>query len=352
MNVLLLSMPDSFEHTAPVTMRMPNGALGSLAGNIDPHHRVAIADLILVHGRVRETVERLVRDFQPDLVGLSIMTFQRRTAQKLAAHIRSLCPVSNHRRRRVRSEPRPRRVRSWRLGDRLHRARRGGHHAPRAGPRPRAGERCRVHCRDFVPDAERVRADASAGGEHADRRGGAPPESRRACAGRLHVHRPPDRCRRNLARLHLRLQLLLDHRDARTEFPHVVRRTRSRRYRRRAGARCPGHLHRRRQHHAERRALRGAVPGDHRCRPQRHRLHRAGHDVIDRRARRFAGAADARGGIPLRVPGHRKHPGGGPRSFCVPAARTRHARAAVKLGTRRSRPSTCCTGTACSSSVG
>ena len=92
MNVLLLSMPDSFEHTAPVTMRMPNGALGSLAGNIDPHHRVAIADLILVHGRVRETIERLVRDFQPDLVGLSIMTFQRRTAQKLAALIRSLAP--------------------------------------------------------------------------------------------------------------------------------------------------------------------------------------------------------------------------------------------------------------------
>ena len=45
MNVLLLSMPDSFEHTATVTMRMPNGALASLAGNIDPHHRVAIADL-------------------------------------------------------------------------------------------------------------------------------------------------------------------------------------------------------------------------------------------------------------------------------------------------------------------
>ena len=29
-------------------IRMPNGALASLAGNVDPHHRVAIADLILV----------------------------------------------------------------------------------------------------------------------------------------------------------------------------------------------------------------------------------------------------------------------------------------------------------------
>jgi len=51
---------------------MPNDALASLAGNIDPHHRVAIADLILVQRRVRETVERLVREFTPDVVGLSV----------------------------------------------------------------------------------------------------------------------------------------------------------------------------------------------------------------------------------------------------------------------------------------
>ena len=41
MNVLLLSMPDSFEHMPPVAIRMPNGALASLAGNVDPHHHVA-----------------------------------------------------------------------------------------------------------------------------------------------------------------------------------------------------------------------------------------------------------------------------------------------------------------------
>ena len=48
MRILLLSMPDSFEHTPALTMRMPNGALASLAGNVDRHHQVAIADLILV----------------------------------------------------------------------------------------------------------------------------------------------------------------------------------------------------------------------------------------------------------------------------------------------------------------
>ncbi len=92
MNLLLLSMPDSFEHMAPVAVRMPNGALTSLAGNIDRHHTVAVADLILVHDRVLPTVQRLLRDHQPDIVGLSIMTFQRRTALRLIAHIKQWRP--------------------------------------------------------------------------------------------------------------------------------------------------------------------------------------------------------------------------------------------------------------------
>src|SRR5512143_1632387 len=92
MQVLLLSMPDSFEHMPSVAIRMPNGALASLAGNVDAHHKVAIADLILVQDRVRETIERLVRERQPDVVGLSIMTFQRKTAKKVIDLIRELKP--------------------------------------------------------------------------------------------------------------------------------------------------------------------------------------------------------------------------------------------------------------------
>jgi anaerobic magnesium-protoporphyrin IX monomethyl ester cyclase len=92
MNVLLLSMPDSFEHMPPIAIRMPNGALTSLAGNVDPQHRVAVADLILVQRRVRETVTRLVRELDPEVVGLSIMTFQRPTAARLVELIRFLRP--------------------------------------------------------------------------------------------------------------------------------------------------------------------------------------------------------------------------------------------------------------------
>ena len=92
MNILLLSMPDSFEHTPTLTIRMPNGALASLAGNVDPHHRVAVADLVLAQSSVRQTVERLVCDVQPDVVGLSVMTFQRSTARRIIALVRSVKP--------------------------------------------------------------------------------------------------------------------------------------------------------------------------------------------------------------------------------------------------------------------
>jgi radical SAM superfamily enzyme YgiQ (UPF0313 family) len=92
MKILLFSMPDSFEHTPTLTMRMPNGALASLAGNVDGHHDVAIADLVLVQNSVPQTVTRLVTSRQPDVVGLSIMTFQRKTALKVIALVRALRP--------------------------------------------------------------------------------------------------------------------------------------------------------------------------------------------------------------------------------------------------------------------
>jgi anaerobic magnesium-protoporphyrin IX monomethyl ester cyclase len=92
MNILLFSMPDSFEHMPAVAIRMPNGALTSLAGNVDPHHKVAVADLILCQNSVRETVTKLVEQHKPDVVGLSVMTFQRRTAGRIAELIRKLKP--------------------------------------------------------------------------------------------------------------------------------------------------------------------------------------------------------------------------------------------------------------------
>jgi radical SAM superfamily enzyme YgiQ (UPF0313 family) len=75
-------------------MRMPNGALASLAGNVDDHHDVGVADLVLAQRDVPGTVRRLVADRQPDVVGLSVMTFQRKTAFKIIRLIRSLRPAA------------------------------------------------------------------------------------------------------------------------------------------------------------------------------------------------------------------------------------------------------------------
>ena len=79
MNILLLSMPDSFEHMPSIVIRMPNGALSSLAGNIDPHHRVAVADLIPgLHRRIdpRSSVMQVLLIS----VGIAVITFAERHA--------------------------------------------------------------------------------------------------------------------------------------------------------------------------------------------------------------------------------------------------------------------------------
>ena len=114
MNVLLLSMPDSFEHMPPVAIRIPNGALASLAGNVDPHHRVAIADLILVQSSVR--ADRRA-------AGADVAAGRRRSvgddvsacdgAEDCRAHP-DASAIGPGRRRRLRSEPRPRRLRGVR----------------------------------------------------------------------------------------------------------------------------------------------------------------------------------------------------------------------------------------------
>jgi radical SAM superfamily enzyme YgiQ (UPF0313 family) len=53
---------------------------------------VAIADLVLARTRVTATIERLMRDVRPDVVGLSVMTFQRATALRVARLVRALRP--------------------------------------------------------------------------------------------------------------------------------------------------------------------------------------------------------------------------------------------------------------------
>jgi anaerobic magnesium-protoporphyrin IX monomethyl ester cyclase len=54
---------------------------------------VAIADLVLAQDDVLGTVRRLIARRRPAVVGLSVMTFQRRTALRLAGRIKTLDPA-------------------------------------------------------------------------------------------------------------------------------------------------------------------------------------------------------------------------------------------------------------------
>ena len=180
-----------------------------------------------------------MREVDPDVVGLSIMTFQRGTAQKIVALVRALKPDVTDRRRRLRSRAWPRTSTKIRRGASM----------------SSCAARAIVTFRELLRALEAGRDLSACRGPllpagpgvhpHPDRpvssltgRGGGAAQPQRPRADRLHLHRPAHRRRRDVARLHLRLQLLLDHRDARAELPHLVGRSGAGRHRRRAGARA------------------------------------------------------------------------------------------------------------------
>lgn len=93
MKVVLISMPD----VAPViihdaAIHMPNLGIASVGGNIDEHHKVRIIDLIRKRGQVRKYLTRVLTAFQPDLVGLSAMSWQYDTCLRIIRVIREILP--------------------------------------------------------------------------------------------------------------------------------------------------------------------------------------------------------------------------------------------------------------------
>jgi radical SAM superfamily enzyme YgiQ (UPF0313 family) len=83
-------MPDTVPQFSAKTWRAPNLAISSLAGNIQPHHDVALADLVLKRNNLLPSLKKAIEDYQPDIIGLSAMTFQFDTARKIAMFIKSL----------------------------------------------------------------------------------------------------------------------------------------------------------------------------------------------------------------------------------------------------------------------
>ena len=93
MNILLLSMPDICTGYPTKVLMAPNLGLSSLAGNLNKKHNVKIADLVLHRNNIKEAVEESLEKTRPHLVGLSAMTFQYKTALKIAAFIKKSNPA-------------------------------------------------------------------------------------------------------------------------------------------------------------------------------------------------------------------------------------------------------------------
>ena len=207
MQVLLLSMPDSFEHMAPVAVRMPNGALTSLAGQrrSAPPRRRRRPDP-RAGSRPCQTVERLARSASPDVVGLSVMTFQRRTALRVSSAASSACVPQARRSSSAGT------IRAWRP------SLRGS-----AAPGSTSIVRGRRRASRFASCCARSRSGATLGHipglswrhgpdvrHNPDRPVSSltngelrPAEPRRARARRLHAARPPGGRHRDVARLHV-----------------------------------------------------------------------------------------------------------------------------------------------------
>jgi radical SAM superfamily enzyme YgiQ (UPF0313 family) len=94
MRILLLAMPDTASSLDRV-MKFPNLGLCSIAAAV-PEHEVRILDLVMRPRGVRGRVLAEAREFAPDLVGYSAMSFQYATARTLAASIRAEHPHAVH----------------------------------------------------------------------------------------------------------------------------------------------------------------------------------------------------------------------------------------------------------------
>ncbi len=93
MKVVLFSMPD----VAPIiihetAVHLPNHGIASIGGNIDGEHDVFLVDLVRKRRSLKKYITKIISKIEPDLVGLSAMTWQYDTCVKIAHLIKELRP--------------------------------------------------------------------------------------------------------------------------------------------------------------------------------------------------------------------------------------------------------------------
>lgn len=90
MKILLLAMPDAANNFHRI-IKVPNLGLCSIAGMLTGHE-VKVADLVLLRTRIRPWLEDLLSRFQPEIVGISSMSFQYDSAVTVMSICRRIVP--------------------------------------------------------------------------------------------------------------------------------------------------------------------------------------------------------------------------------------------------------------------
>jgi anaerobic magnesium-protoporphyrin IX monomethyl ester cyclase len=90
LRVLLIAMPDTISALDAV-MHMPNLGLCSISGNLK-EHEVRIVDLAFHNKNMASFIRKVMRNFNPEIVGLSAMSFQYDSARRVAQICRSINP--------------------------------------------------------------------------------------------------------------------------------------------------------------------------------------------------------------------------------------------------------------------
>ena len=90
MKILLLAMPDAANNFHRI-IKVPNLGLCSIAAHLT-RHEVKIADLVLVHRNIRSWLQGFLADFQPEVIGISSMSFQYDSAVTVMSICREAAP--------------------------------------------------------------------------------------------------------------------------------------------------------------------------------------------------------------------------------------------------------------------
>ena len=90
MRVLLLAMPDAANNFHRI-IKVPKLGLCSIASQLGDHE-VKIVDLVLVQKNIRSWLKRLLAEFRPELIGVSSMSFQYRSAREVMSICRECAP--------------------------------------------------------------------------------------------------------------------------------------------------------------------------------------------------------------------------------------------------------------------